>query len=79
MSSIFEGLSSLSFFDISNFNIQKVTDISRIFSGLSILSSLDIITTFDISKEINMSGLFSGMSSILLWIFQILILLKLLI
>ena len=64
MSNIFEQCSSLkSLPDISKWNIENVTDISYMFSGLS-LESLPDISKWNTKNITNMSGIFNDCSSL---------------
>ena len=49
--------------DVSNFDTSNVTDMYRMFSGMSKITSLDV-SNFDTSKAIDMEYMFSGVRSL---------------
>ena len=63
MRCMFEGCSSLTSLDLSNFNTSKVTSMGRMFKECSSLTSLDV-SNFNTSNVTNMGSMFSGCSSL---------------
>ena len=56
---MFNGCSSLSALDLSNFNTANVTNMSNMFNGCSSLLALDL-SSFNTAKVTNMESMFSG-------------------
>ena len=63
MYGMFDGCSSLTSLDLSNFNTSNVTRMNSMFYGCSSLTSLDL-SNCDTSNVTNMSAMFSGCSSL---------------
>ena len=61
MCDMFSGCSSLTSIDLSNFNTQKVTDMSYMFSDCISLTNIDL-SNFNTQKVIDISYMFSGCS-----------------
>lgn len=59
MSNMFNGCSSLTSINLTNFNTSKVTDMSSMFEGCSELTLLDT-SKFDVAKVSNTSKMFNG-------------------
>lgn len=63
MNNMFEGCSSLTSLDVSNFNTSNVTDMGHMFSGCSSLTSLDL-SSFNTSNVTYMFRMFYGCSNL---------------
>ena len=72
MGSIFYGCNSLTNIKLSNFNTQKVTDMSYMFYGCKSLINIDL-STFNTQNVSNMRGMFYGCSSLTILIYLILL------
>ena len=63
MRSMFNGCSSLTSLDVSNFNTQNVTNLQSMFLDCSSLTSLDV-SNFNTQNVTNMQNMFQGCSSL---------------
>ena len=61
---IFAGFSALEELDLSDFDTYKVTNMHRMFAGLSSLTSLNLGENFDTSKVTEMYEMFYGMTNL---------------
>lgn len=64
MQGMFEGCSSLTSLDLSNFNVKNATNMNSMFRGCSSLTDIKFGDNFDTSHVRDMGGMFAGCSSL---------------